>query len=176
MTPESIRNMILLLFAFIVVALFISPFLEPAGTFRMLDGSAGIMDHSDLWGSVNLFSGSIYGLGDALCHQMESRSIILNGSQMAFCVRDTCTILGMVAGLVATFFVPKEFIKQKATWFIIGILAIPTFIDWGVQYAFDLNVMFTTAITGLMLGFAIAMTLWKLILRMFDEVLRPERA
>jgi len=177
-TPESIRNVILLIFMIIAAALFLSPFFEPSGTFRMLDGSVGVIDHSEIWRSVNPFSGSVYALGDALCHQMESRSLILNGSQMAFCVRDVFNILGMITGLIATFFIPKDFVRHKKMWLIIALLAIPTFIDWGAQYAFDLNVMFTTAITAIMLGFAIAMTLWKLLLKMFDDILfgKPESA
>jgi len=175
-TPESVRNVILLIFAFIVAVLFISPFLEPSGAFRMLDGSTGVMDHSDIWGSINPLSGSVYALGDVLCHQMESRSIMLNGSQMAFCVRDTCTLIGMTVGLIATFFILKDLVRKNVTWLMIAILAIPTFIDWGVQHIFEMNVMITTAVTGLMLGFAIAMTLWKLLLKMFDEILlkKPE--
>ena len=170
MTPGLIRNIFLTLFVIIAVSLVITPFLEPCGSLRALDGTPGVMDHWNIWTSMNGFGGSVYALGDLLCHQMESRSFMLNGSQMAFCVRDVSVIAGMTAGLALTFIIDSKYVKDKRAWYATAVLMIPTVIDWAVQYATGFESLLTTSVTGIMLGLAVALVFWKLVLRMFDEV------
>ena len=174
MTPETIRNAVLLIFAVIAISLFISPFLVTYGSFTHLDGTTGVMDHWDLWKSTNPFTGSVYAMGDALCHQMESRSFMLNGSQLAFCVRDTSVIMGMLIGLTGTFFVSKDLIRRREAWYVAALLLLPTILEVLIQSLTDFDSLLVVGVTGTMMGLGVALVLWKLILKMFDDII-PER-
>jgi len=134
----------------------ITPFTERDGTFVYLDGYVGLIDHSELWSSVNLLAGSTYWFGDLVCHQQFSRSLILNGSQMAICGRDFSALVGLVIGLVSVYFIDffrKE--KKKVLFFILGAFILLT-IDWSVQHVYSLNIMSTRLITGFLVGIAVA--------------------
>ncbi|MFA6709991.1 MAG: DUF2085 domain-containing protein [Candidatus Methanomethylophilaceae archaeon] len=137
--------------------LIIAPFTESYGTFVNLDGHVGLIDHMEYWKSVNLLAGVTYWFGDLMCHQQFSRSLVLNGSQMAICGRDLSALIGLIAGLVATCFIhPFEERKRVSIFFISGAFTL-LITDWSIQYYMGLNVMFTRLITGFLAGFAVAM-------------------
>ena len=63
----------------VLALMILSPLLSPYGAFRGLDGSPGFIDGGWEGGGPASLA---YLLGDLVCHQEESRSLILNGSQM----------------------------------------------------------------------------------------------
>ena len=162
------RNILAAFMLFCVIMLFVTPFLEPYGTFTELDGVIGRMDHSDLWGNVNVLSGLVYGVGDMLCHQTFSRSLVLNGSQVAICIRDLGAAVGLTAGLFAVRFVPREYIIERRMLAVIIVLFVPVIIDWSVQFATGFDSSLTRAVTGALAGIAAALFIERALLRMYD--------
>ena len=168
MKRSSPGNALAVLLLVVVLLLIIAPFTEPPGTFRDLDGTVGVMDHIDLWSSVNLLAGAAYAFGDMFCHQILSRSFILNGSQVAICVRDLATMAGMVAGLFAMNLISEETKKERRFLFAAVLLLVPAVIDWTVQFATGFDSAVLRVITGTLLGVAFAMFIELLIQRMFN--------
>ena len=151
----------------VVMFIIITPFTEPSGTFRDLDGTVGVMNHWNLWSSVNPAAGAIYAFGDMFCHQIFSRSFVLNGSQTAVCVRDLATMTGMVIGLFAMNFISERTKMERRFLIIATVLLIPAIIDWSVQFATGYDSALLRAITGTLLGAAFAMFIEVLVQRMF---------
>ena len=79
----------------VLALMILSPLLSPYGAFRGLDGSPGFIDGGWEGGGP---AGLSYLLGDLVCHQEEARSLILNGSQMPVCARDTGILMGLTIG------------------------------------------------------------------------------
>ncbi len=82
----------------LLILMVAAPFMAPSGTFTCLDGTSGWIDNGWLGHGP---AGLAYLLGDLLCHQEMSRSLILNGSQMPICIRDTGLLAGVAVGLIA---------------------------------------------------------------------------
>lgn len=132
------RTLLLGLFVLSVIlsALFFAvPFCYPEGTFVYLDGSPAHMDHD--WSSFGL-GGLVYALGDFLCHQSFSRSIILNGSQMPICIRDIGLLIGFVIGLVYCLKVSEKVLDRKHLFAGI-ILLLLTLLEWICERAFHVD-------------------------------------
>ncbi len=93
-----------------VVSIFVAPFTIPPGTFADTVGRANVVDHWDLYAqpSFNWYAKIIYVIGDAECHQLASRSFILNGNQMPICARDTSLFLFGALGLFWAMLTPPE--------------------------------------------------------------------
>lgn len=171
MKTDTPRNALLIIVLIFLALLFISPFLEPYGTFIGLDGMVGIMDHWSIWTSANPVSGGTYALGDILCHQMESRSFMLNGSQLAICERDLGMFIGIAIGLVAAILIPERVMRSKRMWYISAVLVIPIFVDWAIQYSTGFDSVLSRSVTGMLAGIGIAFIISKLLIRMRDDVL-----
>lgn len=108
---------------FLAFLFVISPFLAPEGTYFGLDGSPIYIDHS--WSPPE----AAYFLGDLLCHQMEDRCLVLNGSQMPICTRD----LGLLAGfsLVSAACIPViERLCSRKVLVIAIVLMSATVMEW----------------------------------------------
>ena len=156
MSPPSFKKLFIFIFFLILIIFIITPFTEKYGTFVDLDGYVGLIDHSELWRSVNLLAGGTYRFGDLVCHQQFSRSLILNGSQMAICGRDFSALTGLIIGLVSVYFIDLS--KGEKKWpviFIIGAFVL-LIIDWSVQHMYSLNIMSTRLVTGFLTGIAVA--------------------
>lgn len=157
MSPLSFKKSFVLIFSLMLAILIITPFTESHGTFVGLDGHVGLIDYAEYWRSANPLAGVTYWFGDLMCHQQFSRSLVLNGSQMAICGRDLFALIGLIAGLVMTCFVhPFEESKKTSVIFVSGSFAL-LIADWAIQYHLGLNVMFTRLVTGFLAGFAVAM-------------------
>jgi uncharacterized membrane protein len=64
------------------------------------------------------FARSIYDFGDETCHQMNHRTLFINGNQMPLCARDIGIYVGFVIGaLLVTFYV-----VELRIWWILGAL------------------------------------------------------
>ena len=81
-------------------AIFTAPYTIPAGTVTDYNGRANIIDFYDDWAELNPYARIVYTLGDLNCHQIDSRSLYLNGNQMPVCARCTGLALGFVFGAV----------------------------------------------------------------------------
>ena len=158
----------------VVAFILISPFTEPFGTFTDLDGTVGMMDHMDIWSSVNIAAGSIYAFGDMFCHQMFSRSFILNGSQTAVCVRDVATMIGMIIGFACVNFIPSGTISERKFPIIAAVLLLPVLIDWPLQFFTHFDSFAMRIVSGVSMGISFAMIITILTKRMFDRVLPSE--
>ena len=89
---------VLLLDLILVLSLFIAPITLPRGEVIGLEGGANFMDYWDKWREMDPFHMVVYSFGDLNCHQMEDRSIIINGNQMPLCARDTAIFIGLLYG------------------------------------------------------------------------------
>lgn len=148
-----------------IAVIFIAPFTEPYGTFMGLDGSVAVFDHND-WNG-NLISNFAYTVGDFMCHQTESRSIILNGSQLPVCLRDVCILFGFAIGLGMSFLIPDRVIASPAFRYIAIIFLASVLLDWGIQYTTSFDSEFTRATTGLLAGIALAIIVERSVLKMY---------
>lgn len=128
----------------------------PAGSLQGLDGTVGVTDHdfSRLPVPWNL----VYSVGDRFCHQMEDRTVVLGGNEMAFCARCTGVWLGLFAGLllISFFEIPLD---SSLVWiFIFGL--IPMAVDGGGQLlglweSFNFVRLLTGFLAGVVGGVAI---------------------
>lgn len=176
-------------------ALLASPFLLPAGTVRGLDGTAHLMDYSDLWKPLPRIPGIIYALGDLICHQRETRSFLAHGNQFPVDARLLAAFLASNAGLGVALLAPglvagakedeqaaSSFLKSRpwpngirrhASLLLLATALGPTAVD-GVLEGFT-NYESSNGIrtlTGALLGFGGA--LW--IALLLDDLARPTLA
>ena len=138
--------------AILSALMFIVPFISPCGSFVDLDGTPGIMDHGDLWSNQDILTMMLYGLGDMVCHQEMSRTVILNGSEMPVCIRDLGLLLGFMMGCAVTTvkFGHPAIYRHARVYVVVAFLLI--FTDWLIQHIFSLNVPFARLVTGLLAG------------------------
>lgn len=153
---QSFREAFIVISVLLLISVVVAPFTEMSGSFLDLDGTIGMMDHADLWGHVNIFAGTVYGIGDMLCHQQVSRSLLLNGSQMPFCIRDVSMLIGLVAGLVAIRYRSISENRKKDAIFVTAAFVL-LLTDWTLQYTLGLNIWVTRVLTGIPVGFALAL-------------------
>lgn len=133
-------------FASIVI---LSPFLYAYASIVGLDGNPGMIDND--WGLDELQ----YLLGDVFCHQEMSRSFVINGNQMPFCIRDTGIFIGASVGTFGLFLFDREHGKRMMIG--IGILLIlMTVIEWASE-SFVGDVPTLRFLSGICAGIGVAM-------------------
>ena len=176
----SPRNCLLVLFALaalLLLSAFAVPMLNPYGSFVDLDGSPGFIDHWDIWSGKDHFTATVYLFGDLLCHQQMDRSIVLNGSEMPFCIRDLGLLTGFAVGCLVTAlkFGHPLIYRHARAYIVISFLLI--FTDWMIQHVFSLNVPFTRFATGLLAGagFSLILYCWMLSVYKGKEVGQGQR-
>lgn len=146
------------LFSIALALMLAAPFMAPYGTFTGLDGTAANIDHG--WMGHGL-AGLAYLLGDIFCHQQEARSLILNGSQMPVCIRDTGMLIGLVAGFCASWLLDSKMSDRR--WAVAGsILVAAMAVEWLVEGRVgDMPVL--RMLSGIVGGFGAALFLsWML--------------
>ncbi len=154
MTVKSLRRLLILFFAIIAIFFLITPFLISYETVYGLNGSPGIIDYFYIWKTLNPLSEVVYSVGDILCHQTYDRSFILNGNQMAICVRDFSALIGLIIGLTL---VEKYKMKTKSIIFFFVISFTLLILDVLIQSVMGLNIEFTRIITGLLAGISVGL-------------------
>ncbi|MBO7352010.1 MAG: DUF2085 domain-containing protein [Candidatus Methanomethylophilaceae archaeon] len=155
MIQDTCAKGLLAFFGIALVLIAVTPLLYPYGTFVNLDGSAGLLDHD--WGKYGA-GGIVYAIGDMLCHQEAARSFFLNGSQLAFCIRDVGLLIGLIAGLVMV--VRESIVSRGNRRLFIGIaLLIPTAAEYAYEHLFDVDLPELRFILALVSGFGAAMIL-----------------
>lgn len=157
MNHKTIREIILGIAAIILIWMIAAPLMCASGALTHLDGQIGQIDHSNLWNALNPIAGSIYTIGDFLCHQMESRTFMLNGNEMPFCTRDVSLLVGFIIGLLLIIVYNMKRSKTTDTYIVCSFALI--ILDWFMQHICNSNVVLTRVITGLLAGAAIAMFL-----------------
>jgi uncharacterized membrane protein len=151
---KSSKKVILIIFLFFFIWIllqFLAPIIVPSGTMKDLSGITAVTNNKELINKLPIPWSYIYGCGDILCHQIDSRSLFINENQMPFCSRCTAIFLGITIGLGFLFFYNFKLDEKFIILFIIGI--IPIAID-GLGQLFGLwesnNIIRT--ITGLLIG------------------------
>jgi uncharacterized membrane protein len=163
---------VLLFFAMFLLLMIVLPLLYPHGSFAGLDGRAGTIDN---WGNLAFadpLTRFVYFLGDLFCHQEWSRSFIINGSQMAFCQRDTCILAGVVIGLVATDKAVCRVHLGNRLFPIAGAAMIAsTLIEWVIEFGTGADILAARAATGLLAGAGIALILQYTVAKEYEKII-----
>ncbi len=106
-----------------------APYMAPYGSFCGLDGSPGFIDGG--WKGHGA-AGSVYAIGDLLCHQQEARSFVLNGSQLPICMRDTGIVIGLTVGFASCLVLGRRL--RDGRWAVAGaVLVILMGVEWAVE-------------------------------------------
>lgn len=166
-----IRKILLIPALIAVVMLFVTPLINPFGSFTELDGSVGIIDHLDLWKEKDPITCITYFIGDFFCPQQLSRSFELNGSQLAFCSRDVSILIGFIIGCFISFTRKTSEIKIKNATIMLGTAFILMMLDWSVQHFAELNIAATRIITGCIFGIAVAILIATYDIRTTNTIL-----
>ena len=111
---------------FLTFLFVVSPLLAPEGTYLGLDGSPMYIDHG--WRPSDV----AYLLGDLLCHQMEDRCLIVNGSQMPVCIRDLGLLAGFTAGAAACIPMVERLHSKKVIIIAVALMSA-TVVEWIVE-------------------------------------------
>jgi uncharacterized membrane protein len=82
----------------------LAPFAISSGTVVGLDGAANRVDYAATWNTMWVFPEVVYYLGDAQCHQIATRTIVLNGNEMPMDARMSSIYLWANLGLLAAMF------------------------------------------------------------------------
>ena len=133
-----------------------------------LDGSAGVVDHSDLWRQMDPISHLVYWLGDIGCHQQEARTIIISGSQMPFCVRETMLLIGALIGLGLEVVSKRE--PNNKLMYIGLILSSITFVEWGIKAIISIDVLSITATTAIISGIGLGICAHEIVQRIMARI------
>lgn len=168
-TGMDARRQALLLLSVLCMALalldLVSPFLAPYGSFRGLDGTAGMIDGgSEGHGAVS----AVYAIGDVLCHQELERSFVLNGSQMPVCMRCTGIVLGAAVGFASVLLLRGRY--SRNTWIPGIILVLLMLVEWAVETTgFDSPLLRT--LSGFGAGTGVALVVYSILYREPDDTL-----
>lgn len=89
-----------------IFALVAAPMTLDPGTVNGLEGHANMIDYAPTWRGLPAFAAAVYTLGDLMCHQMESRSWLVNGNQLPVDSRMMAAFFGAVMLLPFALLVP----------------------------------------------------------------------
>jgi len=161
-----------LLFAVVFLMLMIIlPALYPYGSFVHLDGRAGVIDN---WGKLAFadpLTRAVYFLGDLFCHEEMSRSFIINGSQMAFCQRDTSILCGIIACLVLTDEAVSHVNFGKRVFLILSIIMIISLaVEWLLEDGTGMNILAARVASGLLAGAGIALLMQYSVTKEYEKI------
>ena len=150
------KDVILILLSLALFSLVITPFLNPHGSFTSLDGTVGVIDHLDLWNDSDPLTMITYLLGDVFCPQIMSRSFMLNGSQMAFCMRDVSVLVGLIGGLVFSYTRSSRSIGLRTSILMAVCAFFILMMDWAIQHFTGVDVAISRVLTGALFGFTLS--------------------
>jgi uncharacterized membrane protein len=169
------RAILLFLTAFLILMV-VLPLLYTNGSFAELDGTAGSIGNWDKLSFADPLTRAIYSLGDLLCHQETARSFIINGSQMAFCQRDVSVLIGVMVGLMLTDKKLSLIPLGDRRLLPIGILMVlSTFVEWGIEYVFDTDILAARVATGILAGIGIAILFQYFVTKEYEKIMGLEK-
>jgi uncharacterized membrane protein len=147
----------------LVVSLFLAPATLEPGTVTHLDARANAMDHWEKWKELGPYHLVVYTFGDINCHQMEERSIMVNGNQMPVCARDVAIFMGFLLGSILLFralandnpaetvvsILPRKirrlrFVRRRPGLTVTALLLlmiVPTALDGGIQMLSTMGIL-----------------------------------
>jgi len=162
----------ILIFAVVFLMLMIIlPLLYPYGSFVHLDGRAGVIDNWAKLSFADPLTRAVYFLGDLFCHEEMSRTFIINGSQMAFCQRDTSILCGVIAGLVLTDEALSRInFGQKLFLILSVIMIISLIVEWLFENFTDMNILAARVVSGLLAGAGIALLLQYSLTKEYEKI------
>ena len=146
------------LFSLWIFLQFLAPLSLPENSIDDLSGLVAVSDNEHTINNMGFPWGSIYSVGDRLCHQKAERSFFINGNQMPFCARCTAIWLGVAIGLGFIVFYKIELNERLLFAIIIGI--VPIGID-GVGQLFGLweSTNAIRFVTGMLAGLVCGMVI-----------------
>lgn len=137
-------------YAFTLIVI-LSPFLYHAGAMVHLDGSPGFIDNG--WGVCT----AQYLLGDIFCHQEMSRSFVVNGNQMPFCIRDVGIFAGICIGSTVLSSVRRTLNGHRMVPFGIALIAVMV-LEWAYGSACG-DTAPLRFVSGILAGIGISVTI-----------------
>ena len=142
------------------------PMVYPEGMLSDLDGIVGAVDHASLWTSMDPFSGTLYCVGDSTCHQMSTRTFILNENQMPFCIREISLIVGLFIGILALVSRP-EFLPSRKMIVVGAAMILLSPAQWIVSLGIDIDSMALISVVSVISGVGFSVCLSALIQFLF---------
>jgi len=162
---------VLLFFGVFLVLMIILPLLYPYGSFVHLDGRAGVIDNWSKLSFADPLTRAVYLIGDFFCHQEMARTFIINGSQMAFCQRDTSVLIGVILGLIITDEAIFRLYVGKIQYVIAGAaMMILLMVEWGIEYISGMDSLAARVATGILAGVGIALILQYAITKDYEKI------
>lgn len=142
--------------------MYVTPFMAEPGSLTGLDGWVGPHDHRETYESLPPVARFMYDAGDSQCHQMENRSLKLNGNQMPFCARCVAIYTFMAIGLAFTVFPTMPYYDRlndlKPWWLVLAL--VPIGIDGvGQLFGYWESTNLLRFITGGLCGFVVGLAL-----------------
>ena len=142
--------------------MWVTPFMAEEGSLTGLDGWVGPHDHEDRYESLTPVARVMYNAGDSQCHQMENRSLMLNGNQMPFCARCVAIYTFMAIGIAFTVFPLMPYYDRlndlKPWWLVLAL--VPIGIDGlGQLFGYWESTNLMRFITGGLCGFVVGIAL-----------------
>lgn len=150
----------------------ILPMLYPYGSFVDMGGSPGVLENWNKTSFADPLTRVVYAIGDMFCHQQQSRSFMINGSQMAFCQRDVSILLGFIIGLLLTDILSNKVHTGSVRFLVIGAFFLTiTVIEWLAESILSADVLYARAMSGVISGIGIAMLLQYMITKQYEEIM-----
>ncbi|MFI5252653.1 MAG: DUF2085 domain-containing protein [Bacteroidota bacterium] len=106
-------------------------------------------------GTHQVLSKEVYGFYGKVCHQLDDRSLHLDGEKFAVCARCTSVYFSFLGLLIVYPFLPKFNSGNGRRWIFVSLL--PMLLDVGLDFAgIHESTIFTRLITGALFGMTIA--------------------
>ena len=165
------RSMMFFLSVYLVLMILL-PLLYPYGSFTGLDGRAGVIENWEGLSHADPVTRLIYLMGDLFCHQEESRSFIINGSQMAFCQRDVSIVTGVILGLAVTDeSIGKVHAGNRMVLIAGALMILLTAVEWGAEYVSGHDLLAARVATGVLAGVGIASVVQYAVTKQYEKIM-----
>ena len=162
---------VLLFFVVFLILMIVLPLLYPYGSFVHLDGRAGVIDNWSKLSFADPLTRAVYLIGDFFCHQEMARTFIINGSQMAFCQRDTSVLIGVILGLVITDEAVFHLYIIKIQHFFLGAaMTLLLMVEWVIESLTGMDILAARVATGILAGIGIALILQYAVTKDYEKI------
>ena len=131
---------------------------------------------ADMPGAKGSISEFFYKFYSSSCHQLDDRSLHIDGHKLGVCSRCTLIYLGFLLGVILYPFIKKtNNLNMPSIWFLFGAVAL-----MGVDVGLDIldivkNTFITREITGGIIGLVLPFFIIPGTIRIFDEFFTPPK-
>ena len=157
----------------LLLSIIVVPFLNDYGTLVGLDGSINVIDNEKIFSSLDAFSYISYTIGDLTCHQIESRTFILNGNEMPICIRDFSLFSGFVSGMIICCFKRFQFNYKVLMTILFCIVLSP--LEWYLEHISDIDYVTLRVLSSVITGISFAIGV-QIFLSLEIEILKRLRS